>query len=173
MNKRVFSKNVLRAYKKQVPLLEKMLMPILNNITITNIDGIFQYSNLPESKMRLYCAVVNHKRTFFDTEDELVNFINSSVVRVDDVYIIDYLDEVYDRDRVFKVTYKNGHEMLYSKVDEYGFDGYAIHDPHKSFSFSKNIWNFHYGNLDDIYKALIDRGFDLNYFNLKLVNKGE
>lgn len=173
MNKRVFSKNVLKAYKKQIPMLEKLLMPIVNNLTITNIDGIFQYVNLPESKIRLYCAVVNYNRVFFDSEEELAEFIKSSEIRIDDIYIIDYLDEVYNRDRVFKVTYKNGHEMLYSKVDEYGFDGFAIYDPHKSFSSSKYIWNFHYGNLDDVYMALIDRGLDLEYCNLKLVNRGE
>ena len=35
----------------------------------------YNYNHLPESKMRLFCAVVDYKRNFFDTEEELIDFI--------------------------------------------------------------------------------------------------
>lgn len=169
MNNKVFSKEVIKLYKRQIPLLEKILMPIVRNLTITNIDGIHNYLHLPESKRKLYCAVVNYERNFFDTEKELIEFIKSCEVRIDDIYILDYLDEVYDRDRVIRVTFMNGHEMLYSKVDEYGWDGFVIHDPSKSISSKKYIWNYYYGNIDDIYCAFIDRGIKIDCARLKKV----
>ncbi|MBQ7790256.1 MAG: hypothetical protein IJ399_03235 [Bacilli bacterium] len=169
MKKKVFSKEVLKLYKKQIPLLEKLLMPLVRNLTITNLDGIYNYNHLPESKMRLFCAVVDYKRNFFDTEEELIDFIKNSDIRVDDIYILDYLDEVYNRDRVIKVTFMNGHEMLYSKVDEYGWNGFAIHDPHKSFSSNKYIWNYYGTSIDDIYLAFIDRGLKIDCAKLRIV----
>lgn len=164
-----FSKELLKLLKKQIPLREKLLMPILNRITITNIDGKYKYNDLPESQMRLYCAVQNYTRYFFDTKKELYDFMKSSDIRTDSIYAIDYIGEANGRDRVIKVTYTNGHEMLYNKVDEYGWNGHAIYDPHKSNSTSKYIWEYHLSSIDDIYNAFIDRGINVNQSKLQLI----
>lgn len=110
---------------------------------------------IPESKMRLYCYSCILKTDFFNTMEELDNYVNSGHIHRGEKVLIDYLGYVVDKNDVIRVTYSDNSVRYFSVVDELGLE---IYNEEKSNVLGKNIWEYEFGDLKDIYKAFNDRG---------------
>jgi len=111
-------------------------------------------TEIPETQMRLY-AFLGFTRTFFDTEEELIEFIKTNNSHFGNVCVMDFLGKVADCDDVIRLTYQSGKEVLYTAVNE---DGYVKYNPERSFYKGEFVWEYNYGQIRDMYSAFRDRG---------------
>lgn len=108
-------------------------------------------TDMPEFKMRLY----GFQDTFFDTEDELIEYVKNHNSTVDNVCVIDFLGDVAGQSDVIRITSKSGKQILYTVVDE---DGYGIYNQERSIYKGEYVWEYNYGSISKMYSAFRDRG---------------
>ena len=117
---------------------------------------------MPQSQMRLYGFSGFIKSAFFDTEEELIEWIKNNNTSIGDVCIIDYLGNVAGRDDVIRLTYKNGKSDLCVACDE---DGYGIYNNDRSIYKGVFVWEYNHGSISEMYSAFRDRGITFLYVN--------
>ena len=112
-------------------------------------------TEIPQSQMRLYGFSGFLKSAFFDTEEELIEWIKNNNTSIGEVCIIDYLGNVAGRDDVIRLTYKNGKSDLCVACDE---DGYGIYNNDRSIYKGVFVWEYNHGSISEMYSAFRDRG---------------
>lgn len=113
------------------------------------------FIKLPNSKMKLYAFMGIINKVFFDTEEELNEYIRFKENDFGRAAIIDYLGAMAGRQDVVRVEYPNGETKFITAID---LDGYAIYNKEKSVQEQKPVWEFEYGDIREIYIAFKDRG---------------
>ena len=111
---------------------------------------------LPKPIKRLY-DIRGLNSIYFDDEQDLLNYIKENRI-YQNIYVIDYLGSVADREDVFKVTSANS-SKLYTPIDR---DGYATYNEERSSKSGKYIWEYEYGSMKDICLAFKNVGVILN-----------
>ena len=144
-------------------VVEKLAKNKDDSIVINILKEMFDYdqinidplTEIPESKMRLYNCFCIFNSPYFDSLEELKEWVLDNNIKYDDVCTIDYLGEVAGQSDVFRKTFKNGKEFLYTACDE---DGYGIYNYDKSFSKGRFIWDYTFGDIKDMYDAFRNKG---------------
>lgn len=112
-------------------------------------------SEIPTPQMRLYGFSGAFKSAFFDTEEELKEYIKNNDPSFGSTCIIEFLGNVAGRSDVIRTTTKDGRTTLYTAVDE---DGYGIYNPERSTYMGKFTWEYNHGDLEEMYSAFRDSG---------------
>lgn len=112
-------------------------------------------SEIPTPQMKLYGFSGVFKSTFFDTEEELMEYVKNNDTSWGSLCVIEFLGNVADRSDVIRKTSENGMTTLYTVVDE---DGYAIYNSERSTYRGEFTWEYNHGNLRTMYSAFRDRG---------------
>ena len=74
---------------------------------------------------------------------------------IDDIYIIELLGTIAGQNDVIKKTYRNGNTLLFTAIDE---DGYGIYNEERSIQNGVPIWEYHYGEICELYSAFREKG---------------
>ncbi len=131
----------------------------LGEIVLSLIDGeaknINPLKEMPKSQMKLYGFSGAFNSVFFDSEEELIEWIKTHSTDFGNICVMDYLGTVAGRRDVIRLTYKNGKSVLYTACDE---DGYAIYNEKRSIYKGEFVWEYNYGSISDEYAAFRDRG---------------
>jgi len=138
------------------------------NDTPKNIDPL---TELPIPKMRLFGISKVFKSIFFDTEEELNKYIKNHNSDFSNTCIIEYLGSVAGCSDVIRLTSRNKNTVLYTPVDE---DGYGIYNNERSIYKGEYIWEYHHGNISEMYSAFRKRGIvfkDDTYAKIEQRNK--
>lgn len=152
----IFSNELLQAIEEKEDKRRK-------NKTITAlkrmIDGepknVNPLKEIPEPQMRLFGFSGVFKSAFFDTEDELLEYVKSNNTTLGDVCIIEYLGNVAGRSDVIRKNNRNGKKVFYTAVDE---DGYGIYNHERSVYKGEFVWEYSHGSISEMYSAFRDRG---------------
>ena len=112
-------------------------------------------TEIPEPQMRLYGFSGAFNSAYFDTKEELIEWIKNHNTDFGVVCIIDYLGKVAGRSDVIRETYKSGKSHLYAACDE---DGYGIYNFERSTYRGEFVWEYNHGSLREMYSAFRDRG---------------
>ena len=96
------------------------------------------------------------KSVYFDTKDELIEYLKNKNIPFGDVCIIEYLGNAAGCSDVIKQITKN-RVSLYTAVD---YDGYGVYNHEISISSGESVWEYEYGNLflKNMYSAFRERG---------------
>ena len=116
-------------------------------------------TEIPEPQMRLYGFSGAFNSAFFDTEEELNEWVKNHNTEFGDICIIDYLGKVAGRNDVIRKNYKDGKSKLYAACDNYG---YGIYNFERSIYRGEFVWEYSYGSLREMYSAFRDRGITFN-----------
>lgn len=108
-----------------------------------------------ESQMKLYGYRGVFNSEFFDTDEELSEWMKTEKLGFGIKCIIDYVGNVAGRNDVLKITEIGGLTYLVTACDE---DGYGIYNEERSNRCNTFIWEYYHGNLSSMYKAFRDRG---------------
>lgn len=123
------------------------------------VDGepknINPLTEIPEPKMRLYGFYGTFKSSFFDTEEELIEYIKTNNTQFGSICVMEYLGHVAGRSDVIRLTYKSGKQVLYTSVNE---DGYGIYNEERSIYRGEFVWEYNHGSIREMYSAFRDRG---------------
>lgn len=112
-------------------------------------------NEIPTPQMRLYGIFGAFHSVFFDTEEELAEYIQNNDTSLGCVCVIEFLGNVAGCNDVVRKTSKDGLSILYTVVDE---DGYGIYNSERSTYRGEFTWEYHHGSLKEIYSAFRDRG---------------
>ena len=112
-------------------------------------------TEIPEPQMRLYGFSGAFNSAYFDTEEELIEWVKNHNTQFGDICVIDYLGNVAGRSDVIRKTYKSGKSNLYAACDE---DGYGIYNFERSTYRGEFVWEYNHGSLREMYSAFRDRG---------------
>lgn len=112
-------------------------------------------TEIPDPQMRLYGFSGAFNSAYFDTEEELIEWVKNHNTDFGDVCVIDYLGNVAGRSDVIRKTYKSGKSNLYVACDE---DGYGIYNFERSTYRGEFVWEYNHGSLREMYSAFRDRG---------------
>ena len=117
-----------------------------------NIDPL---KEIPEPQMRLYGFSGAFKSAFFDTEEELIEYVKNHNTDFGNICIIEFLGNVAGQSDVIGEIYRSGRKVLYTAVDE---DGYGIYNRERSRYRGEFVWEYNHGNIREMYSAFRDRG---------------
>lgn len=112
-------------------------------------------TSIPESQMRLYGFQGFLNSAYFDTEEELIDWVKNNNTKFGSICIIDYLGEVAGCTDVIRATYKNGDSNLYVACD---YDGYGIYNSERSIYKGEFVWEYNHGSISEMYDAFRTRG---------------
>ena len=112
-------------------------------------------TEIPEPQMRLYGFSGVFKSAFFDTEEELIEYVKTHNTEFGSICVVEYLGNVAGRSDVIRLTYKSGKSVLYTSVNE---DGYGIYNNERSIYRGEFVWEYNHGSISDVYSAFRDRG---------------
>ena len=123
------------------------------------VDGdpknINPLTEIPEPQMRLYGFYGAFKSSFFDTEEELIEYVKTNNTQFGSICVMEYLGNVAGKSDVIRLTYKSGKSVLYTSVNE---DGYGIYNNERSIYRGEFIWEYNHGSISEMYSAFRDRG---------------
>lgn len=123
------------------------------------IDGdpknINPLEKLPEAQKRLYGFSGLYKSAYFDTEDELIEYIKTNNTQFGSICVIEYLGNVAGKSDVIRKIYRDNKSVLYAVVDE---DGYVIYNNERSIYRGEFVWEYNHGKIESEYSAFRDRG---------------
>ena len=117
-----------------------------------NIDPL---KEIPKPQMRLYGFSGVFNSSYFDTEEELIEYVKNHNIGFGSICVMDYLGKVAGRNDVIRLTYKSGKQVLYTAVDE---DGYGIYNHERSYYKGEFVWEYNYGSISEMYSAFRNRG---------------
>lgn len=134
--------------KKEYPKIFKIFSSNLN----TKNDLLFK---IPDSMMLIYSFETPYEKKYFDTDKDLVKYIKNNDTNFAKISTIEYIVNVADRSDVIKETYIDGTFLLFTAIDE---DGYEIYNNDISNYKNEFVWEYEYGNIGSMYSAFRDRG---------------
>ncbi len=112
-------------------------------------------TEIPKPQMRLFGFFGAFNSVYFDTEEELIEWLKNHNIDFGNICVMDYLGTVAGRSDVIRLTYKNDKSILYTACDE---DGYGIYNAERSTYRGEFVWEYNYGSISDEYAAFRDRG---------------
>lgn len=112
-------------------------------------------TEIPKPQMKLYGFSGAFSCAFFETEEELIEYVKTSDTAFGNICVIEYLGKVANRSDVIRVSYKDRTPKLYTSIDE---DGYAIYNDNRSIEKGEYVWEYMHGNISEMYSAFRDRG---------------
>lgn len=118
------------------------------------LDQYLEYYE-PEVKTTLYCFQGLISSKFFDNESELESYVEDHDLSFYSIAKIEYLGNAYGRKDVIRKVNEKGVSDIYTAIDR---DGYARYNVEKSKRLGKNIWEYEYGSLRELYSAFKDKG---------------
>ncbi|MEE3342599.1 MAG: hypothetical protein VZS44_00730 [Bacilli bacterium] len=116
-------------------------------------------TEIPEPQMRLYGFSGVFNSAYFDTKEELNEWVKNHNTDFGDICVIDYLGKVAGRNDVIRKTYRDGKSKLYAVCDNYG---YGIYNFKRSIYRGEFVWEYNYGSLREMYSAFRDRGISFD-----------
>ena len=128
---------------------------ILKRLCDGDPKNVNPLTEIPEPQMRLYGFSGAFNSAYFDTEEELIEWVKNHNIQFGDICVIDYLGNVAGRSDVIRKTYKSGKSILYAACDE---DGYGIYNLERSAYRGEFVWEYNHGSLREMYSAFRDRG---------------
>ena len=113
--------------------------------------------------MRLYAYGNGLLDYFFDTEEQLIEFLNNRNTDVINslAYIIDFMGGMASRKNVVRKTFMDGSSRFETGTEttDETLDAYAIYNESRSFYRGEFFWEANYGgNIRAIYDAFGKRG---------------
>lgn len=134
---------------------QKKTATILKRMIDGEPKNVNPLKEIPEPQMRLFGFSGAFKSAFFDTEEELLEYVQKNDTSFGDVCIIEYLGNVAGCSDVIRKVKRNGKKVLYTAVDE---DGYGIYNYERSVYRNEFIWEYSHGSISEMYSAFRDRG---------------
>lgn len=128
---------------------------IIKRICDGEPKNINPLTEIPEPQMRLYGFSGAFKSAFFDTEEELIEYVKTHNTQFGSICVMEYLGNVAGRSDVIRLTYKSGKSVLYTSVNE---DGYGIYNNERSIYRGEFVWEYNHGSISEMYSAFRDRG---------------
>jgi len=141
--------------------LEKYLQALdeTGELITRSIDGEPKNNNplkeMPTPQMRLFGFSGVFHSEYFDTKEELQEYIKTHDTIFGNICTIEYLGSVAGSKDVIRKTCSDGKQFLLTVVDE---DGYGIYNHERSVYTGNYKWEYNHGNLRPMYKAFRDRG---------------
>ena len=150
---KIFSDELIEVLdsKKEEDTAGKILKRMFNGEP-KNVNPL---TEIPKPQMRLFGFSGVFNSAYFDTEEELIEWVKNHNIDFGDICVMDYLGTVAGRSDVIRLTYKNGKSVLYTAVDE---DGYGIYNEDRSIYRGEFVWEYNYGSISDKYAAFRNRG---------------
>lgn len=113
---------------------------------------------IPESQMTLYSFYGAFENEFFETEEEVLNYLRYNGHPHTSICIIEYLGNFAGHTDVIKRSFKNDNQIIESKLlSIHSDDCYSEYDQQSSMRLGKHIWKHSYGTLRIIYSAFRNR----------------
>lgn len=112
-------------------------------------------TEIPTPQMVLYGFSGAFKSAYFDTEEELEEYVKTHDTSFGGTCVIEYLGNVAGRSDVIRTTSKNRKPMLLTVCDR---DGYGIYNEERSIYRGEFVWEYNNGDIKDMYSAFRDRG---------------
>ena len=106
-------------------------------------------------EMRLYTISKMGKNIFFNSEQELINYINQNNLSPRNINIVDFIGRCANKDDVIRIIDINQKILLYTPCDE---DGYGLYNEEKSSKEQNYVWEYHYGDISEFYSEFRKRG---------------
>lgn len=128
-------------------------------------------TEIPEPQMRLYGFSGFFNSEFFNTEEELMEYVKTADTEFGNLCVIEYLGNVAGCSDVIRVSYKDRTPKLYTSVDE---DGYGIYNDNRSIEKGEYVWEYNHGNISEMYSAFRVRGIvfeEDNYAEIESKNR--
>lgn len=144
---KMFSNELLESSEEFASVMKKFIDGEEKNVN--------PLAEIPTPQMRLYGFSSVFKSAYFDTKEELTEYVRTHNTQFGNICIMDYLGHVAGCKDVIRLTYKNGRQVLYTPVDE---DGYGVYNYNRSVYRGEFIWEYNYGNIREMYSAFRDRG---------------
>ena len=114
-----------------------------------------QLTEIPAPQMVLYGFSGPFKSAYFDTKEELKEYIKTHDTSFSGTCVIEYLGNVAGRSDVIRTISKNRKPMLLTVCDR---DGYGIYNEERSIYRGEFVWEYNNGDIKDMYSAFRDRG---------------
>ncbi len=149
----VFSGNLLELLDDKEKELETPT--VLQRIVDEEPKNIDPLTEIPAPQMRLFGFSGIFKSAYFDTEEELLEYVRNNNVSLELVCVIEYLGTVAGCSDVIRLIDRNGNGVLYTAVDE---DGYGIYNHERSVYRGEFVWEYYHGQIGAMYSAFRDRG---------------
>lgn len=124
---------------------------LIETLETKNVNPL---TKIPKPQMRLY-GFSGVFSAYFDTEEELIEWVKTHNTKFGDICIIDYLGDVAGCSDVIRKTYKSGKSKLYVACNE---DGYGTYNFERSTYRGEFVWEYSHGSLREMYSAFRDRG---------------
>ena len=105
---------------------------------------------VPEAEMKLFC--VNDQ--VFDTKEEVLLYCYFNGILVSEISILQYYRQIAGYKDVIKKVESYGDTNFYMAINE---DGYGVYNASKSIQCGEFVWDFKYGNIDNLYKPFRER----------------
>lgn len=151
---KMFSENLLRAIDTKKG--EIKTPTALKKICDGEPKNINPLEEIPKPQMRLYVFLgAFNNSAFFDTEEELIEWIKTHNTNLGNICIIDFLGNVAGCEDVIRITSRDGKSKFCTAVDE---EGYGIYNSERSIYKGEFVWEYNHGSISDIHSAFRDRG---------------
>ena len=111
-----------------------------------------------ESKMTLYVITTKNGSLYFNTKEQLDNYLKSKNITIGFRTKVEYMGNILNCIDVIKQTYEDGTYRFVSVANE---EGYLFYDFEQSKKEKKPIWMYLPGSLQDIYDAFKQNGIKL------------
>lgn len=137
--------------------MDKLKLKELREINdlLLAINSSYDFSKISKPSMRLYVTSGLTSSKFFDSKEELKEYISNNASGMTWISIIEHYEYLAGRSDVI-VKYENGQRPILKVVlDELT---YAVYNPKRSIEEKNFIWEYVDGTLEEEYSAFRERG---------------
>ena len=120
-----------------------------------------------ESKMTLYVITTKNGSLYFNTKEQLDNYLKSKNITIGFRTKVEYMGNILNCIDVIKQTYEDGTYRYISVANE---EGYLFYDFEQSKKEKQPIWMYLPGSLQDIYEAFKQNGIKLEDDTYEKIN---
>lgn len=113
-----------------------------------------EFRSRERNNIKLFAFIGLHESRYFDTKKKLEEYLNNNNDIQGNICTIEYIGTFHDQDDVIKITDTNS-IGLYSIIDN---NGYIKYNEDESIINKKNVWEYNYGNIFEMYFELKKRG---------------
>lgn len=155
-DEKMFFDELKEVLNNQKPIIEVGCSKEVQRLVDGEPVNINPLTELPEPIMRLYGLLFKTGNIiYFDTKEELIDYIKTYGSYFSVVCLIDYLGEVAGRCDVIKKTTIDGTSILYTNVNK---NSYGVYNPNRSFYKGEYVWEYNRGNIEEMYSSFKKRG---------------
>lgn len=105
---------------------------------------------VPETELKVFCV----KDLSFDTKQEALLYCCFNNIETSEMYVLSYYRQIAGYKDVIKKVESYGDINFYMAINE---DGYGVYNASKSISRGEFVWDFKYGNINNLYKPFRER----------------